>query len=84
MHGLTRIEMDITFSQGCANPDCKDPFCGEEMYIHQACHPLSVTNVTPKNSQVGNRLNLSFRISRPTVSAANYTIPVFIIGKTHN
>lgn len=43
MRPLTRIDADITFSQGCANPQCKDPFCGDELYINQICHPHAPT-----------------------------------------
>jgi len=43
MEPLTKLELDIAFSQGCSNPGCKDPFCNDEMYIHQNCHPQAPT-----------------------------------------
>ena len=43
MRALTRLEADIAFAQGCSNPECKDKFCDDEMYIHQNCHPEAPT-----------------------------------------
>lgn len=52
MQALTKIDLDIIFSGGCAHPKCKDPFCGEEMYINQICHPESPT-CTKYNRKTG-------------------------------
>lgn len=43
MKPMTKLGLDIAFSMGCANPKCKNPLCGDEMYFNQQCHPRAPT-----------------------------------------
>lgn len=36
---LTQIELDIITAGGCQHPECKDPLCGNETFLHSQCHP---------------------------------------------
>lgn len=42
---LTKIELDITTAAGCQHPDCRDPHCGNEMFVHGRCHPGAAVEV---------------------------------------
>lgn len=37
----TRLELDITFSAGCAEPGCTAQHPHEDMYMEPGCHPGS-------------------------------------------
>lgn len=52
MSALGKLQLDIAFSSGCADPRCKNPFCSEEMYINQQCHPQAPTQ-TKYNKSTG-------------------------------
>jgi len=35
---LTQADLDLIGVEGCQNPDCTDPHCGDKVFLHARCH----------------------------------------------